>query len=183
MTTTKDTASTPKLVGERADLLQALRQARFFLRYTAQGLTDDQARLRSTASELTIGAIVKHVTDGEERWVRFMLGQPGGPQGVGPEGPSAQTIAEWQESMQMRADETLAALLDRYEAVAAVTDDAIASVPDLDVSHPLPPAPWFERGARWSARMVLLHVIAETAQHSGHADIIRETIDGQKSMG
>ena len=45
------------------------------------------------------------------------------------------------------------------------------------------PAPWFEPGARWSARRVLLHVIAETAQHAGHADIIHESLDGAKSMG
>jgi hypothetical protein len=54
---------------------------------------------------------------------------------------------------------------------------------DLDLSHPLPEAPWFEKGASWSARRVLLHVIAETAQHAGHADIIRETLDGSRTMG
>ena len=59
----------------------------------------------------------------------------------------------------------------------------MASAPDLDVSHPLPAAPWFEPGARWSLRRVLLHIIAETAQHAGHADIIRETLDGAKTMG
>ena len=37
--------------------------------------------------------------------------------------------------------------------------------------------------ASWTARRVLLHVIAETSQHAGHADIIRESIDGQKTMG
>jgi hypothetical protein len=59
----------------------------------------------------------------------------------------------------------------------------VAGLPDLDVSHPLPEAPWFEPGARWSARRVLLHLIGETAQHAGHADILRESIDGAKSMG
>jgi hypothetical protein len=54
---------------------------------------------------------------------------------------------------------------------------------DLDLSHALPVAPWFEPGARWSVRRVLLHVIAETAQHAGHADIIREALDGAKTMG
>ncbi|MFB9852613.1 DUF664 domain-containing protein [Micromonospora andamanensis] len=58
-----------------------------------------------------------------------------------------------------------------------------ATLPDLDADHPLPEAPWFEPGARWSARRVLLHILAETSQHAGHADIIRETIDGAKSMG
>jgi hypothetical protein len=59
----------------------------------------------------------------------------------------------------------------------------VAQLPDLDAAHSLPPAPWFEPGARWSARRVLLHVIAETAQHAGHADIIRESLAGAKSMG
>jgi len=58
----------------------------------------------------------------------------------------------------------------------------VAHLPDLDAAHPLPPAPWFEPGARWSARRVLLHVIAETAQHAGHTDIICESLDGAKSM-
>jgi hypothetical protein len=59
----------------------------------------------------------------------------------------------------------------------------VATLPDLDVSHPLPAAPWFPPGARRSARRVFLHIIAETAQHAGHADILRESIDGQKTMG
>jgi hypothetical protein len=45
------------------------------------------------------------------------------------------------------------------------------------------PAPWFTPGEQWTARRVLLHIIAETAQHAGHADIIREALDGAKSMG
>jgi hypothetical protein len=53
----------------------------------------------------------------------------------------------------------------------------------LDDGHALPEAPWFEPGAVWSARQVLLQILAETAQHCGHADIIRETLDGQKTMG
>ena len=80
-------------------------------------------------------------------------------------------------------DARLAELLSGYEDVARRTDQVVASLPSLDASHPLPEAPWFEPGARWSARRVLLHVIAETAQHAGHADIIREAIDGSKTMG
>jgi len=169
--------------GERGDLLGALAQARFFLRGTVRGLTDVQARHRSTPSALTLGGIVKHVADGEERWVRFLLGLPGGPQGVGPEGPTLQVIAEWEDSMRMREDETLAGLLERYEQVAAETERAVRELPGLDERRPLPPAPWFEPGVSWSARQVLLHVLAETTQHSGHADVIREAIDGRKSMG
>ena len=67
--------------------------------------------------------------------------------------------------------------------MAQRTDDLVASLPDLNLSHPLPNAPWFPPGERRSARRVFLHIIAETAQHAGHADIIRESLDGAKSMG
>jgi hypothetical protein len=78
--------------------------------------------------------------------------------------------------------ETLAGLLEEYAAVAAATDTLVATA-DLEARHPLPEAPWFAPGASWSVRRVFLHIVAETAQHAGHADIIREAIDGQKSMG
>jgi len=74
-------------------------------------------------------------------------------------------------------------LLENYAQVAHQTDELVAHLPDLDVTQPLPPAPWFEPGARWSARRAVLHLIAEIAQHAGHADIIRESLDGAKSMG
>ena len=84
---------------------------------------------------------------------------------------------------QMTDGDTLAALLEHYDKVAAETDDLVRTLPDLDVMQALPPAPWFEPGASWSARRVFMHIIAETAQHSGHADILREALDGAKSMG
>ena len=56
-------------------------------------------------------------------------------------------------------------------------------MPDLDASHPLPPAPWNPPGERWTVRRTLLHIATETAQHAGHADIIRESLDGSKTMG
>ncbi len=74
-------------------------------------------------------------------------------------------------------------LLEHYDEVARQTDDLGRTLPDLDAAHPLPSAPWFEPGASWSARRVLLHIIAETSQHAGHADIIRESLDGAKTMG
>ncbi len=83
----------------------------------------------------------------------------------------------------MLPGETLAGLLGEYEAVASRTDELLTTLPDLDADHPLPEAPWYEKGAAWSARRVFLHVLAETAQHAGHADIVREAIDGAKTMG
>jgi uncharacterized damage-inducible protein DinB len=162
------------LTGERADLLETLAKHRGFLRFTVRDLTDEQAARRTTASELCLGGLIKHVTVTEEGWARFIVdGAPG----------MESVPVDWESGFRMLEGETLAGLLDRYEEVARATDELVATLPDLDASHPLPEAPWFEPGVRWSARRVLLHIIAETSQHAGHADIIRESLDGQKTMG
>ncbi|MFE7439217.1 DinB family protein [Streptomyces chartreusis] len=166
---------------ERSDLLETLAKHRHFLRFTTRDLTDEQAGQRTTASELCLGGLIKHVTSTERRWAEFIQ-----------QGPSAMPdfkdmteadFAKRADDFRMLPGETLEGVLAAYEEVAAVTDKLVADLPDLNASHPLPEAPWFEPGARWSARRVLLHIIAETAQHSGHADIIRESLDGAKSMG
>jgi uncharacterized damage-inducible protein DinB len=168
--------STPEktMTGERADLLQALATHRGFLCFTVRDLTDEQATQRTTASELCLGGLIKHVATIEDRWIKFALG--------GAEAMESEPV-DWEGQHRMLEGETLAGLLDTYEQVARKTDDLVSTLPDLDVSHPLPTAPWFEPGAQWSVRRVLLHIIAETAQHAGHADIIRESIDGSKTMG
>jgi hypothetical protein len=91
--------------------------------------------------------------------------------------------SRWTDLFRMADGETLAGLLDGYEQVAASTDALVRTLPDLDAAQPLPDSPWFEKGASWSARRTLLHIIGETAQHAGHADIIREALDGAKTMG
>jgi uncharacterized damage-inducible protein DinB len=167
----------PDLVDqERADLLQALAGHRHFLRYTTRDLSDEQAVKRTTVSALCLAGLIKHVTATERQWARFIV-----------EGPAAtsfspETISGWANGFTMVEGETLAGLLGEYERVAQQTDELVASLPDLDASQPLPEAPWFPPGARWSARRVLLHIVAETSQHAGHADIIRESLDGAKTM-
>ncbi|MGK5111714.1 MULTISPECIES: DinB family protein [unclassified Geodermatophilus] len=173
------TSATTTLTGERADLLEALTAHRAFLRYTVQGLTDEQARQRTTASELTLGGLVKHVAGTERSWADFIVEGPDVM--AGPDDP--EQMAKWAEEFRMGPDETLADVLARYEEVARRTDELVRTLPDLDAAHPLPPAPWFQPGAVRSARRVFLHIIAETAQHAGHADILRESLDGQKTMG
>ena len=166
------------VTGERTDLLDTLAKHRYFLRYTVRDLTDEQAAQRTTVSELCLGGLIKHVALTERQWINFILEGPSR-MGSGPE----QDGADWAAGFHMVEGETLAGLLNEYDQVASRTDELVATLPDLDSSHPLPEAPWFEPGARWSARRVLLHVLAETAQHAGHADIIRESLDGAKSMG
>jgi uncharacterized damage-inducible protein DinB len=170
------TSTDTTLTGERADLVASLNRHRFFLRFTVQGLTDEQAGLRTTPSELTLAGLIKHVAGTEAAWVRFIEG--------GAEAMSSEWSPEaWARQWRLEPGETLDRLLADYEAVARHTDELVATLPDLDADHPLPEAPWFEPGARWSARRALLHIIAETSQHAGHADILRESLDGQKTMG
>jgi uncharacterized damage-inducible protein DinB len=174
MTTTEMTVT-----GERADLLETLAKHRFFLRHTARELTDEQASQRTTVSALCLGGLIKHVADNERMWVNFILEGPS----VMPSWTDPSTFEQHANAFRVLPGETLAGLLDEYDAVARRTDELVRTLPDLDAAHPLPEAPWFEPGAQWSARRVLLHILAETSQHAGHADIIRESLDGAKSMG
>jgi Protein of unknown function (DUF664) len=175
---------TTALTGERADILETLRVHRQFLRHTVQGLTDDQARQRTTTSELTLGGLIKHVAETESGWVDFILDVPGAMGGgdVDWTEPSPELVERYKKGFQLLPDETLEGVLARYDEVARRTDELVATI-DLDLSRPLPEAPWFPKGATRSARRAFLHIVAETAQHAGHADIIRESLDGQKTMG
>jgi Protein of unknown function (DUF664) len=169
--------------GERADILETLRTHRYFLRHTVEGLTDEQARLTPTASTLCLGGLIKHVASTEAGWANFAEHGPSAMPAVeGDLDPDSPLAQEWANEFRLLPDQTVADVLAEYERVAARTDALVESL-DLDASHPLPPAPWFAPGAQRSVRRVFLHIVAETAQHSGHADIIRETIDGQKTMG
>ena len=80
--------------------------------------------------------------------------------------------------------ETLADALDLYDQAAKETDAVIAEIPDLGQVVPVPQeVPWVPGDiTAWSVRWVLLHLIEETARHAGHADIIREQLDGATAL-
>ncbi|GAB3436713.1 DinB family protein [Phycicoccus ginsengisoli] len=171
---------------EREDIVETLRRHRGFLLFTVRGITDEQARTRTTVSELTLGGLIKHVAETEANWATFMTeGARTAPDvdwaSIDWQNPPPE-VAAFRDSHRLTEDETLAGQLARYEEVAAHTDELVRTL-DLDTAYELPKAPWFEPGATWTVRRAALHVIAETSQHAGHADIIREALDGQKTMG
>src|SRR5205823_3416274 len=91
----------------------------------------------------------------------------------------ADAESQYADAFRLGPDETLVEVLERYDAVARETDAAIGGI-DLNQPVPVPKGvPWFPDDLdAWSVRWVLLHLIEEIARHAGHADIVRESIDG-----
>lgn len=181
----------PTLDAERTELLEALAAARTALTNSVRGLTDAQAGEHPTVSALCLGGLIKHVASMEETWMRFVLEGPSAMQHDLPDGVTWEDLmtgqarefprwmADHEAEFQMQPGDTLPDILARYERIAARTGEILATIPDLSATHPLPEAPWYEPGAVYSVRRVLAHLIAETAQHAGHADILRESLDGK----
>jgi hypothetical protein len=149
---------------ERDGLLTFLAQQRDALRAAALGLTDEQARMTPTASGLSLGGLIKHSARTERRWV--MAGVAGQPL------PGLWPPEDWPADFRLEADETLAGVLAYYTETANLTGQIVAAA---DLGMPT------ANDERVSVRWVLLHLIKETARHAGHADIIRESLDGQRA--
>ncbi|MEW1910610.1 DinB family protein [Kitasatospora sp. NPDC085895] len=162
----------PPVADERTALTAYLAHQRRALRVTAYGLTEEQARMAPTGSELSIGGLIKHAARCEEFWTDLMLQRQRGTQ--------RKTDESDADEFRLAPDETLTAILAMYAEAADRTDAVITGIPDLGQAVPVPQrAPWIPAEVEeWSIRWVLLHLIEETARHGGHADVIRESIDG-----
>ncbi len=150
---------------EREALLGFLGAQRGGLRRAAHGLTDERAAARPTVSGLSVGGLIKHAALCERGWIALILGTDLGGR-------------DRDDEFTMREGETLDGLLKTYEEVAEETERIVRGLPDLEARVPLPEAPWAPPGATRSARWILLHLIAEAGRHAGHADILRESLDG-----
>lgn len=158
---------------ERGALLSFLEEQRGGVRRALLGLTEEQAGSRPSASELSLSGLLKHVAEVEQNWVARAKGEP----------PAiARNEANWHECFQLMGDETVESQLAYWQKVADETEAFIRSVPSLDDTFALPNDPWFPPDERVSIRWVMLHLIRETARHAGHADIIRESLDGKTAF-
>jgi len=159
------------VVGDRDALLAFLDQQRQAVGLATHGLGDDDARVAPGPGPLALGGLVKHLTAVERSWTGTLLERPPPRRG------------DRKQLFRMGPDETLAGLLEEYRQAAAATDAAVAAEPDLDRPVPAPRVSWLPDGVEeWSVRWVLLHLITETARHAGHADRVREAIDGATAM-
>jgi uncharacterized damage-inducible protein DinB len=157
------------MTDERETLIEIYDDQRHSFLITMRGLTEEQARTRSTASALTLGGLLKHVTLNERDWIRTITDAD----------PEAEFDLEAAATAyELVEGETFEGWLAEFQAQAERTNAFIREVPDLDATIPLPTAPWAPERQYQSVRRILLHMFRETAHHSGHADIIREQLDG-----
>ena len=162
----------PPVDDERDALLSYLAQQRDAIRLAAYGLTEAQASTAPTRSSLTIAGIVVHLIAVEDYWVDRALG-----------GRQLEPVGRIPDGSSVPDGDTLEGLLARYADRAAATESVVSMIADLGELVPVPDE---MRGqARnadaWSARWILLHLIEETARHAGHADLVREHLDGARA--
>ncbi|KAA8889707.1 DinB family protein [Nocardia colli] len=157
---------------EREDLISILANQRDLFRITVRGIDDEQARRRTTASELTLGGLLHHLISCERHWTTVLVER---------DETAALDPAQFDGEYVMAEGETVAGLLAEWDEVAAATAELIRTVDSLDTSVPTPTAPWSPERIWWTVRYTLLHILREIAHHSGHADIIREELDGANS--
>jgi uncharacterized damage-inducible protein DinB len=158
---------------EQEGLLAFLAQARYLLRLTAYGLTPEQLRATPSASELSVGGLIKHCAFTEEQWVKTVRREPQSVDYVG-----------YAQNFKLADGETIDEVFARYDRVAADTEKTVAEIDDLGHLIPIDHSvPWNRKDLdNWTLRWVLLHLIEETSRHTGHADIIRESVDGAQAF-
>jgi uncharacterized damage-inducible protein DinB len=161
----------PPHADELEQLLAFLSQERYVVRLAAFGMTDEQARMAPSVSSLSVGGLIKHLAEVQESWTDIMAGRK--------KPTENDSDHDYSDTFRLVGDETLPGVLDRYEQVGAETERVARSLgPDHLVPVPRD-VPWFPTDVdHWSVRWVLLHLIEETSRHAGHADIVRESVDG-----
>ncbi|NMH77055.1 DinB family protein [Pseudonocardia xinjiangensis] len=143
--------------GEAATLVEFLGYKREAIIRKALDLPDDAAHRAGVPSGTSLTWLIKHLTASERLWF------------------GGATIDEWEAASQLDADEAMSDLVAGYQRAAQESDAIIAAwAADLDQVIETPD----NARPRCTARWIVQHMITETARHAGHADILREQIDG-----
>lgn len=165
----------PMTTNENQMLTGYVEQQLLAVRGAAYGLTDDELWATPTASSLSVGTLVKHAARCTEGWLDRVEAAPAEPSYGSDEEAAEEYGADFR-----RADGDTGDSL-RAELTAAL-DRAKQLLPMVDLEAPVPVpsgAPWWPADLdAWNVRWAVLHIIEEVAHHAGHADIIRESIDG-----
>jgi hypothetical protein len=146
---------------EKEVLLDFLRQQREVIVWKLDGLSDDQLRQRPLPpSSLYLLGLLKHIAGVEQYWLCGLFGRPTEPFSLAAA-----------DDLELDEGDTTSSVLAYYTRACAASDCAIIEL-DLDITA----ITWL--GDTVSFRWAILHVIEETARHAGHADLLREHIDG-----
>ena len=155
----------PAIADERTTLTGFLDFQRAPLERKCDGLTGDQLRERAVPpSQLSLLGIVRHLAEVERNWFRPVL-----------EGAELATIfwppLDWQRTLRDLEQASVAESFAAWREECAHARELVAAAPSLDVTG-------WRRGEEIGLRWVLTHMIEEYARHNGHADLIRERLDG-----
>jgi uncharacterized damage-inducible protein DinB len=153
---------------ERVTLTGFLDYYRATILTKIDGLTDEQARTRFVGSDTTLLGIVRHLAEVERGWFRRRLRGEDAP-------PLYYSKSDPDGDFHPGLDWTVADAVAAYERECDVARLIVADTASLDE---LTVVPVHDYGAPVSLRWILVHMIEETARHAGHADIVRELIDG-----
>jgi uncharacterized damage-inducible protein DinB len=162
--------------GEVATLLGFLDWQRATLEWKCRGLSDEQLRVARPPSAITLGGLLKHMARVEDSWFTKVIGGQPMPE------PWASADAEagrewvWHSAASDSGDDLRALWAERVGRSRAVVRARLDEGGDAALSQAYPA--WGGQG-RASLRWVLMHMVEEYARHNGHADLIRESIDGQ----
>ena len=155
---------------ERQGLEEFLEYFRQVLRRKAERLSADDLCRTVASSTLTIGGIIKHLTLVEESWfVEVLQGRD-----LGEPWASVDWTAEPDWDFDSAAGSSADELLAAHERSCVLSREILAEVDDLDTLS----VRGDSNGVRFNVRWILVHLIEEYARHAGHADLLREAIDG-----
>lgn len=168
-----DPAQQAAPLDEREYLHRWLRLVRDVMLWKLEGLSDADIRRPMTRSGTNLLGLVKHITGGEINYLGETFGRPAADVRL-PwwEPENVQKTMETSGDMYAAPGESTEYIVDLYRRACAHADQTIAEL-DLDdigtVTH---------SGDKITLRQALVHMIHETSRHAGHADIVRELIDG-----
>ncbi len=157
----------PPAATEMEMVLAFLDRQRDTLICKLDGLDDAQLQRQHVPSDLTLLGIVKHLTDCERSWFREVF--------AGEDLAHLWDPADPDRYWRIEADDTSAGLIADYRAECGIANQIVQDHSLDDTAQGGNPVPGQELTLRW----IVLHLIEETARHVGHADLIRESIDGQ----
>jgi hypothetical protein len=164
----------PAANDEISGLVNYLDEQLTAIRAAAIGLTEAEVRMQPCRSTLSVGGLIKHATHVMRGATERLTGQSAGPAVY-----DEAALEVYVSSFRLGEDETALGTLAAFDAARVAYLAAVASA-DPDGPTLEPPAPWFgifdARAA--NGRYYLVHQIEEMARHAGHADIIREQVDG-----